>query len=108
MRQIRRECSNSEFSDPASENHHYRHIISGTLVFILGILVNEAIVYVRKHSPKAVRWSATEFQKDYVIPGSLPAPNVQVDIGLTEDGYYVWRPHKDVSANNGSTANAGQ
>ena len=70
-------------------------MISGTLVFLLGILVNEAIVYARKHSPRTVRWSATEFQKDYVIAGSLPAPNVQVDIGMTEDGYYVWRPHKE-------------
>ena len=77
--------------------HHYRHLISGTLVFILGILVNEAIVYARKHSPKAVRWSATEFQKDYVIPSTLPAPHVQVDIGITEDGYYVWRPHKEAA-----------
>jgi hypothetical protein len=70
-------------------------MISGTLVFLLGILVNEAIVYARKHAQRTVRWSATEFQKDYVIPGSLPAPGVQVDIGITEDGCYVWRPHKE-------------
>ena len=77
------------------------------MVFILGILVNEAIVYVRKHSPKAVRWSATEFQKDYVVPDRLPGANIQVDLGMTEDGYYVWRPHKQAPVAEKDTA-AGQ
>jgi len=74
-------------------------LISGTLVFLLGIAANEAVVYARKHSPRAVRWSATEIQNDYTIPASLPATNIQVDIGITEDGYYVWRPHKEGAAN---------
>jgi hypothetical protein len=82
-------------------------MISGTLVFLLGILVNEAILYARKHSPRNVRWSATEFQKDYVTPGSLPAPGVQVDIGITEDGCYVWRPHREVAGTEKDAAPSG-
>ena len=78
-------------------------MISGTLVFLLGIAANETVVYLKKHSPRPVRWSATEIQKDYTIPTALPAPNVQVDIGITEDGYYVWRPHKETAGDNEST-----
>jgi len=36
-----------------------------------------------------------KFKTIYTIPASLPATNIQVDIGITEDGYYVWRPHKE-------------
>ena len=75
--------------------HHLRHLISGTLVFLLGIAANELVVYWRKHSPKAVRWSHAEIQNDYTIPNGLPPTNIEVDIGITEDGFYVWRPHKD-------------
>jgi hypothetical protein len=69
-------------------------MISGTLVFLLGIAANESVVYLRKHSPRAVRWSPAEIQVDYTIPSGLPPTNVPVDIGITEDGFYVWRPHK--------------
>ena len=74
--------------------HHYRHIISGTFVFLLGIAVNELAVYLRRHSARAVRWSAAEIQNDYIVPNGLPPTNVEVDIGITEDGFYVWRVHK--------------
>jgi hypothetical protein len=70
-------------------------MISGTIVFLLGIGVNELIMHLRRHSPRAVRWSPTEIQKDYTIPSGLPPTNVQVDIGITEDGFYVWRPSKE-------------
>jgi hypothetical protein len=70
-------------------------LISGTIVFLLGIGANEFVVYLRKHSPRAVRWSPAEIQKDYTIPNGLPPTNVQVDIGITEDGFYVWRPRKE-------------
>ena len=69
-------------------------MISGTLVFLLGVCVNELGVYLRKHSARAVRWSAAEIQNDYVVPTGLPPTNVEVDIGITEDGFYVWRVHK--------------
>jgi len=75
--------------------HHLRHLVSGTIVFLLGIGANELVVYLRKHSPRAVRWAQTEIQNDYTVPNGLPPTNVQVDIGITEDGFYVWRPHKD-------------
>jgi hypothetical protein len=75
--------------------HHLRHIISGTLVFFLGIGANEALMYARKHWPKKVRWSQTEIQHDFTVPNELPPAHVEVDIGITEDGSFVWRPHKE-------------
>jgi hypothetical protein len=70
-------------------------MISGTLVFLLGIAANETIMHLRRHWPKSVRWSAAEIQKDYVPPAGLPPTNVQVDVGITEDGLFVWRPQKE-------------
>jgi hypothetical protein len=70
-------------------------MISGTLAFLLGIAANELLLHVRKHSQRAVRWSKTEIQKDYTIPSGLPPTNVEVDIGITEDGFYVWRPDRE-------------
>ncbi len=75
--------------------HHIRHIISGTLVFLLGIAANEALMYARRHSARKVRWTAVEVQHDYVPAGALPATNVQVEMGLTEDGTVVWRAKKE-------------
>jgi hypothetical protein len=75
--------------------HHIRHFISGTLVFFLGIGANEGLMYLRRHWPKKVRWATTEIQNDYSIPAGLPPTNVQVDVGISEDGALVWRPRKD-------------
>lgn len=75
--------------------HTIRHLISGTLVFLLGIAANEALMYWRRHSPRQVRWNATEMQRDYSFPGGLPPTNVPVDMGIAEDGTVVWRPRKD-------------
>ena len=64
---------NSPIRPPKTlQPHHIRHIISGTLVFLLGIAANEALTYLRRHSPRLVRWTATEMQRDYSIPGGLP------------------------------------
>ncbi len=75
--------------------HHIRHIISGTLVFFLGIAANETLMFLRRHAPRRVRWNPTETQPDFSVPASLPATNVQVDMGIAEDGTVVWRTHKD-------------
>jgi hypothetical protein len=72
--------------------HHIRHLISGTLVFLLGIAANETIMHLRRHWPRTVRWSATEVQRDYVPPISMPPEHMKVDIGMCEDGSFVWRP----------------
>src|SRR6266850_8313193 len=86
---------NSPIRPPRTlQPHHIRHMVSGTLVFMLGVAVNEGLIHLRKRWPRTVRWSATEIQKDYVPPGGLPPTNVQVDMGLTEDGAFVWRPRK--------------
>ena len=75
--------------------HTIRHLVSGTLVFLLGIVANEALMYLRRHWPKQVRWNAAEMQRDYAIPSGLPPTNVQVEMGIAEDGVVVWRPRKD-------------
>lgn len=75
--------------------HHIRHIISGTLVFLLGIVANEALMHLRRHWPKRVRWTSTEMQPNYVIPAGLPPTNTQVETGIAEDGTVVWRPRKE-------------
>jgi hypothetical protein len=75
--------------------HHIRHLISGTLVFLLGIAANEALMHLRRHSPRRVRWTTTDMQADYVIPGGLPPTNIQVETGIAEDGTVVWRPRKE-------------
>ena len=86
---------NSPIRPPKTlQPHHIRHIISGTLVFLLGIAANEALTYLRRHSPRLVRWTATEMQRDYSIPGGLPPGNVQVEMGIAEDGTVVWRPRR--------------
>jgi hypothetical protein len=67
-------------------------MVSGTLVFLLGIAANELITYVRTHSPRKVRWNSTGAQHNYTLPSGLPLTNVQLEVGITEDGYLVWRP----------------
>ena len=74
--------------------HHIRHMISGTLVFLAGILAEEVLMHLKSHWPRTVRWSAAEIQKNYVPPTTLPATNVEVDIGISGDGSFVWRPRK--------------
>ncbi len=71
--------------------HHIRHMITGTLVFVLGIAANEGITYVRAHWPRHVRWSPAETQHDYLVPNGLPGTNMQVEMGIAEDGTVVWR-----------------
>jgi hypothetical protein len=87
---------NSPIRPPKTlQAHHIRHIISGTLVFLLGIAANEAVTYARRHWPRKVRWTAVEVQHDYVPASGLPATNMQVEMGLTEDGTVVWRAKKE-------------
>ena len=74
--------------------HHVRHIISGTLVFLLGIAANEGLMHLRRHWPRHVRWTSTE-QKDYVIPAGFPPTNILVETGIAEDGTVVWRPRTE-------------
>jgi hypothetical protein len=86
---------NSPIRPPKTfQPHHIRHIVSGTLVFLLGVAANESLMYLRRHWAKQVRWNATEVQRDYSIPSGLPATNVDVEMGIAEDGSVVWRPRK--------------
>jgi hypothetical protein len=86
---------NSPIRPPKTfQPHHIRHIVSGTLVFLLGIAANEMLMYLRRHWAKQVRWNTTEVQRDYAIPSGLPPTNVAVEMGIAEDGSVVWRPRK--------------
>ena len=69
-------------------------MISGTMAFLLGVAANEAIMYGRRHWPRKVKWTAAETQPDYVPTTGLPGTNMQVEMGLTEDGTVVWRAKK--------------
>jgi hypothetical protein len=87
---------NSPIRPPKTiQPHHIRHLISGTLVFLLGIAANETLMCLRRHWPKRVRWTRTETQLDYSIPAGLPSTNVQVEMGIAEDGTVVWRVRKE-------------
>jgi hypothetical protein len=83
---------NSPIRPPKTfQPHHVRHIISGTLAFLMGVAANEALGYLRRHWPRQVRWTASEVQRDYCVPIGLPPTNVQVEMGIAEDGAVVWR-----------------
>jgi hypothetical protein len=83
---------NSPIRPPKTlQAHHVRHIVSGTVVFLLGIAANEALMYLRRHAPRHVRWNATEVQPNYALPTGLPPTNVVVETGIAEDGTVVWR-----------------
>ncbi len=87
---------NSPIRPPKTlQAHHIRHLISGTVVFLMGIAANEAGMYLHRHWPRQVRWTTTEVQHNYAIPAGLPVTNVQVEMGLAEDGSVVWRPRKE-------------
>lgn len=87
---------NSPIRPPRTlQAHHIRHLVSGTLVFLLGIAANETLMHLRRHWPKQVRWSATETQRDYLIPSGLPATNLPVETGIAEDGTVVWRLRRE-------------
>ena len=67
-------------------------------MFFLGIAANETLMHLRRHWPRTVRWSAQEIQRDFVPLSTLPPTNVEVDIGVAEDGFFVWRPRKNAHA----------
>lgn len=73
--------------------HHIRHLLSGTLVFFLGVAVNESMILYRRSLPKIVRWSKTETQTNFHLPRGLPPEDAALDMGVTEDGTIVWRIH---------------
>jgi hypothetical protein len=69
-------------------------MISGTLAFLMGVATNEALGYLRRHWPRQVRWTTHEVQRDYSVPSGLPPTNVQVQMGIAEDGTVVWRARR--------------
>jgi hypothetical protein len=70
--------------------HHWRHIISGTIVFLAGIAVNMAHVYLVRHEPVSVQWLGSELQHGYKRPSTIPT-NFTVQVGICADGSLTWR-----------------
>jgi hypothetical protein len=74
--------------------HHFRHLVTGTVVFVMGILAEEGLVLYKQHLPKRVQWQTGELQTNYfVFPRRNPSNN-PVEVGWSEDGVLVWRPKR--------------
>lgn len=81
--------------EPFIKPHHFRHPISGSIVFLMGIAADLVIMEYRHYSPKTVRWQNGETQTGVRLTRqSLPTPANQVEIGLSDDGILIWRPKK--------------
>lgn len=70
--------------------HHFRHMLSGSVVFALGVMAHVILDEVKYRWPRDVKWgdgSVTHgFQRGY----SKISTNAVV-IGITDDGTLVWR-----------------
>jgi hypothetical protein len=73
--------------------HHVRHLLTGSLVFIMGIAANETLVILKRRIPRTVQWNQNDIQHDYVVPIGLPPTNRMIDVGVADDGTIVWRVH---------------
>ena len=73
-------------------------MVTGTLVFILGIMVTEAIHVARHRIPIKVRWQQGELQTNYVHrlhhKQALLTNGIRLEFGVAEDGTLIWRPAK--------------
>lgn len=76
------------------KSHHWRHIISGTVVFFLGVLVNEGIHHMRFTWPHKVVWPGARVQEGFRLsytPIPIPGSNDVVEIGFVDNGAVIWR-----------------
>ena len=74
--------------------HYVIHGIHATIVFLLGVAADLAIVHHLHSRPIAVRWESGETQTNFIPSSVLPATNQPIQIGWTENGYPVWRPRQ--------------
>lgn len=78
--------------------HHVRHLISGTIVFALGVLFNMAHTHLVTHRTVVVYWLGPEVQVEtnYVITSTRIKPPFPkgVQVGVTEEGTIVGRQQK--------------
>lgn len=73
--------------------HPRHHFITGILVFLLGVGVNEVLNYSRASKPKRVLWSNGEMQTNFHAEAFSKVAGVrQFEVGVSEDGLVVWRP----------------
>lgn len=83
--------SNKMTTPPRSwQPHHFRHMVSGSVVFALGVMAHVILDEVKYRWPRDVKWgdgSVTHgFQRGY----SKISTNAVI-IGITDDGSLVWR-----------------
>lgn len=86
------EIQNSQIRpDTFMKAHHLRHLISGTIVFTMGVAVNEGLVKLRHHCAQPVIWIGEAQTGQYVPPDRLPGTNATCQFGVRADGTVVWR-----------------
>ena len=79
---------------PAFKPYTWRHIISGTIVFLSGIMVDQILAMVREKAPVNVHWIGGNGyrQTNFYKFNNLPTNAVfSVDFGISTDGRVVWR-----------------
>jgi hypothetical protein len=79
---------------PAFKPHTWRHIISGTIVFMSGIVVDQTLAYFREKAPVNVHWIGETGQRQLSFHKLTELPTNQifsVDFGISTDGRVVWR-----------------
>jgi hypothetical protein len=74
--------------------HHWRHIISGMIVFSTGIAVDQGMAWYREIKPNNVFWLGnpshhqTNFSRVFILPKQ---GNFVVEFGLADDGRVIWK-----------------
>lgn len=74
--------------------HHASDAFVGTLVFLLGIAVEEGIHLWRTSQPHVVRvlWTGGEVQTNFIASSKLQIKfPMSFEVGVSEDGVLVWR-----------------
>jgi hypothetical protein len=79
----------------AIEAHHWRHLISGSLVFCAGVFVTETLALYREHRPLRVRWMDGDraIYEYHAVSGrcELPTNNFRIQLGVADNGILVWK-----------------
>ena len=75
--------------------HFFRHVISGSIVFVLGVAADIVVAELFKRAAQApqmeiVRWQRGEWQTNYTGM-AIPATNQNLEIGFSDKGRVFWR-----------------
>src|SRR5262245_1461558 len=82
--------------------HFFRHIISGIIVFSLGLVADVTIVEIIHNRKHTVIWANGEIQRDYIFHASTTSPDFTatngVEIGYLDNGQITWRTAQPAAA----------